>query len=83
MAVSKSEPRLRFDARGYEESVLGLIVLIQITLAAVLIFLLLVWAHLAIGALFSSHVNWMDAFTDLGFLAVIGLVVYLLGQLYE
>ncbi|UTF55994.1 hypothetical protein [Natronosalvus rutilus] len=83
MAMSQPGPRLRFDAGRHEESVIGLIVLVQITLAAVLFFLLLVWAHLIIGALMRPPTDWTGAFVHLGFLAVMGLVVYLLGQLYE
>ncbi|MFC7238267.1 hypothetical protein ACFQS4_08535 [Saliphagus sp. GCM10025317] len=81
--MSKSEPRLRFGAGGYEESVLGLVLLVQITLAAIFIFLILVVAHLTIGAIISGRFVWMQLFTDLAFLAAFGLVVYLLSWLYE
>ncbi len=83
MSTNRGGQTLRFDAGRYEESVLGLILLVQFTLAAMFVVTTVGWAFFTLGA-------WTDADRSVTFLSgaipyLVGMAVavYLLNFLYE
>ncbi|MFC7216252.1 hypothetical protein ACFQO4_19500 [Saliphagus sp. GCM10025334] len=80
--IELPDAELRFDAKGYEENVLLLILLVRGLTAIALILTLLIWTLITANSVFGSRpvtylFGWLPA------IFVMAATVYLLGKLYE
>ncbi|WP_265110101.1 hypothetical protein [Halosolutus halophilus] len=83
MSTDHTDPTLRFDAGKYEESVVGLILVLQFTLAAILVMMLVGFVYFTIDAWFDANRSITYFFGAIPYMIGMALAMYLLNYLYE